>query len=207
MRFTIRKEQIPGAITALRAALGPVIIAGAACNWSGVALACMAVSAAIGDIYDGRLARRWKCDSPRVRFFDTMADTFFYACVGVALWLCRPQILRASAGLIAAMLAVEALRWLLEILKYGKPASYHTHLARFWGVVMAVSVLAVLATAQGRILLDAAMLVGIACNLEGIAMSMVLPVWTRDVRNFRAAWDLRRSPRISSPVEAVLRTS
>ena len=204
MRFPIRKELIPGAITGLRAALGPVMIAGAACNWSGVALACVAVSAAIGDIYDGRLARRWKCDSPRIRFFDTMADTFFYACVGVALWLCRPQILRASFGFIAAMLTVEGLRWLIEIVKYGKPASYHTHFARFWGVAMAVSVVAALAFQRGSLLLDASMLVGIACNLEGIAMSLALPGWTRDVPSFWVARALRQEGAHTQRYEAFL---
>lgn len=207
MRFTIRKEQIPWAITGLRAALGPVMIAGAACNWSGLALACMAVSAAVADIYDGKLARRWKCDGPGVRFFDTMADTFFYACVGTALWLCRPQIWHACAGFIAAMLAVEGIRWLLEIAKYGKPASYHTWLARCWGVVLAVGVVAALAVGRGSILIDAAMLVGIACNLEGIAMSLALPVWTRDVRNFRAAWTIRQQHRNPLRIEPALRTS
>jgi phosphatidylglycerophosphate synthase len=195
MRFPIRKETIPWTITGLRAALGPVMIAGAACNWSGIALACMAASAAIADIYDGRLARRWKCDGPAVRLFDTMADTFFYACVGVALWLSRPQIWHACAALIAAMLTIEALRWLLEIAKYGKPASYHTHLARSWGVVTALSVFAALATRRGALLIDAAMLVGIACNLEGIAMSLVLPVWIRDVPHFRAACAIRQQSR------------
>jgi phosphatidylglycerophosphate synthase len=187
MRFPVRKEMIPWSMTGLRAALGPIIIAGAACNWSGLALACMAASAAVSDLYDGVLARRWKCDGPAIRFFDSMTDAFFYVCVGMALWLCRPQIWHASAGFIAAMLAIQGLRWLLEIAKYGKPASYHTHWARCWGVVLALGVVAALAARRGSILIDAAMLVGIACNLEGMAMSVVLPFWTRDVRNFRAA--------------------
>jgi phosphatidylglycerophosphate synthase len=195
MRFPIRKELIPWAMAGFRAALGPVMIAGAACNWSGLALACMALSAAFSDVYDGVLARRWKCDGPGVRLFDTIADMIFYACVGVALWLCRPQIWHACAGAITAMLAIEALRWLLEIAKFGKPASYHSHLARCWGVVLAVGVVTALATPRGSLLIDAAMFVGIACNLEGIAMSLVLPVWTRDVRNLRAAWAIRRQSR------------
>jgi phosphatidylglycerophosphate synthase len=192
MRFSVHKQLIPWAMTGLRAALGPVMIAGAACNWSGLALACMAASAAISDLYDGVLARRWKCDGPGVRFFDSMTDAFFYVCVGTALWLCRPQIWHACADLITAMLAVQALRWLLEVVKFGKPASYHTHLARCWGVVLAVGVVAALAIQHGSVLIDAAMLVGIACNLEGMAMSVVLPVWTRDVRNLRAALAIRR---------------
>jgi CDP-diacylglycerol---glycerol-3-phosphate 3-phosphatidyltransferase len=192
MRLPIRREQIPWTITSLRAALGPVMIAGAACNWSGLTLACMAASAAVADIFDGRLARRWKCDGPGVRFFDSMADAFFYVCVGVALSLCRPQIWHACARLVATMLVIQGLRWLFEILKFGKPASYHTHLARCWGVVLAVGVVTALATRRGSPLINAAMLVGIACNLEGIAMSLVLHEWTRDVRNLRAAWAIRR---------------
>jgi phosphatidylglycerophosphate synthase len=199
MRLPIRKELVPWIITSLRAALGPVIIAGAACNWSGLALACMAASAAIADIYDGRLARRWKCDGPGVRHFDTIADTFFYVCIGVALWLGRPQIWHASLPLIVAMLLIEGLRWLLEIAKYGKIASYHSRLARCWGVVLAIAVVSALAFRRGSLLLDAAMLTGIACNLEGIAMSLVLPVWTRDVPSFRRALLLsRQSPPTSS---------
>jgi phosphatidylglycerophosphate synthase len=192
MRFPIRKELIPWAIAGMRAALGPVMIAGAACNWSGLALASMVLCAAVSDVYDGVLARRWKCDGPGVRFFDTMADTIFYLCVGIALWICRPHIWHDCAGFIAAMLAIEVLRWLLEIARFGKPASYHTHMARCWGVVLGVAVFAVLAMRHGSLLIDAAMVVGIACNLEGIAMSLILPVWTRDVRNFRAAWTIRR---------------
>jgi phosphatidylglycerophosphate synthase len=206
MGFAFRKELIPWAMTGVRAALGPVMIAGAACNWSGLALACMAVSAAISDIYDGKLARRWQCDGPGARFFDSMSDAFFYVCVGIALWLCRLQIWHTCAGPIAAMLAVQGLRWLVEIAKYGKPASYHTHLARCWGVVLAVGVVAVLALRRGSPLIDAAMLIGIACNLEGLAMSLVLPVWTRDVRNLRAALAIRRQQEQTSWSGKVLRT-
>jgi phosphatidylglycerophosphate synthase len=191
MRLAFRKELIPWVITSVRTALGPLMIAGAACGWSGIALAGMVLSAAIADIYDGRLARRWHCDGPGIRLFDTLADTFFYVCVGTALWLCRPQIWHACAGLIAAMLATEGLRWLLEIVKFGKPASYHSSLARGWGGATAAAAMAALATPYGSLPIDAAMLVGIACNLEGLAMSIVLPVWTRDVPSFWVAWAIR----------------
>jgi phosphatidylglycerophosphate synthase len=191
MRFPIRKQQIPWVITAMRALLGPVMIAGAACNWNGMALASLAVSEAIADIYDGRLARRWKCDTPGVRLFDTVADTFFYLCVGIALWLYRPGLWHACAGIIAVLALIEGLRWFLEIVKFGKPASYHSSLARSWGVVIAAAVVAAFATPHGALLIDVSMLVGIACNLEGIAMSLVLPLWTRDVPSFWVAWAIR----------------
>jgi hypothetical protein len=95
---------------------------------------------------------------------------------------------------------------LLEIAKFGKIASYHSRLARCWGVVLAIAVVSALAFRGGTLLLDAAMLVGIACNLEGIAMSLVLPVWTRDVPSFRRACLLRHQPTPASSSARLLRT-
>ena len=36
---------------------------------------------------------------------------------------------------------------------------------------------------------------GIVCDLEGLAMSMILPEWRRDVKTLRRALDLRREMR------------
>src|SRR5580658_7147584 len=91
-----RKVWIPWAMAAGRAALGPVLIAGAMCAWNPVTLAAMVVAAMVSDIFDGVLARRWGSDTAGVRLFDSMADTVFYLCVGAALWLTRPEVLRRN---------------------------------------------------------------------------------------------------------------
>jgi CDP-diacylglycerol--glycerol-3-phosphate 3-phosphatidyltransferase len=80
MAINFRREQIPWMMAAGRAALGPVLIAGEACGWNGLALASMVLTALQSDIFDGVLARRWGCDTGGVRLFDSMADTVFYLC-------------------------------------------------------------------------------------------------------------------------------
>ena len=46
MRIELRKQSIPWAMAAGRAALGPVLIAGqTACSWNGITLAAMVVTA------------------------------------------------------------------------------------------------------------------------------------------------------------------
>jgi CDP-diacylglycerol--glycerol-3-phosphate 3-phosphatidyltransferase len=153
------------------------------------------VAALASDIFDGVLARRWRCDTAGVRLFDSMADTVFYGCVAIALWIGQPHLLRANAGLLAALLALEAARFSVDFAKFGQPASYHSHLAKTWGLAMAAAVVAAFAWgdwAGASQLLGASLALGIACDLEGLAMSLLLPVWRNDVKGLRAAWLLRR---------------
>jgi len=191
MHFSIRRQQIPWALAGVRAALGLILIAGAQCNWSGVALAAMVLGAAVSDIYDGVLARRWKCDTAGVRLFDTVADTIFYFCAGMGLWLARPEIFRKNAALLLVVLAMEAFHFGFDYSKFGKPASYHSWLAKSWGVVLATSLVVALATPFGSGMITLSLIVGIACKAEGLAMSFLLKEWERDVRTLAAAWALR----------------
>ena len=57
MHVNLRKQHIPWMMASARAALGPVLIAGAACSWNGFTLAGIVVGALVSDIYDGVLAR------------------------------------------------------------------------------------------------------------------------------------------------------
>ncbi|HSY00596.1 MAG TPA: CDP-alcohol phosphatidyltransferase family protein [Acidobacteriaceae bacterium] len=191
MHFSIRRQQIPWALAGVRAALGLILIAGAQCNWSGVALAAMVLGAAVSDIYDGVLARRWKCDTAGVRLFDTVADTIFYFCAGMGLWLARPEIFRKNAALLLVVLAMEAFHFGFDYSKFGKPASYHSWLAKSWGMVLATSLVVALATPFGSGMITLSLIVGIACKAEGLAMSFLLKEWERDVRTLAAAWALR----------------
>jgi phosphatidylglycerophosphate synthase len=192
MRRNIRKEHIPWVMAAARAALGPLLIAGPACSWNGFALAGMVVGALFSDIYDGMLARRWRCDTAGVRLFDSMADTVFYLCTAVALWVSQPQLWRSYGGFLVALLVLEAVRFVFDFAKFGRPASYHSYLAKLWGLVMAIAVIGVFALHRSNALVPAALVLGVLCDVEGLAMSVMMPVWRKDIKTIRAAWLLRR---------------
>jgi phosphatidylglycerophosphate synthase len=192
MNINFRKQQIPWIMAAGRAALGPLLIAGEACGWNGVALAGVVVTALLSDIFDGVLARRWACDTAAVRLFDSMADTAFYLCAAAALWVGQRGLLHLYAAPLGALLALEAVRFTLDFAKFGRPASYHSYLAKGWGLLMAVGVVGLFGLHRTSPIFSAAMALGIACQLEGLAMSLVLPAWRRDVKTLAAAWALRR---------------
>jgi phosphatidylglycerophosphate synthase len=187
------KKYIPVSLTSVRLALGPIALACALTHVPRIWFVPILVAGLLSDIYDGVLARRWHCDTAGVRLFDSMADTFFYACVGVAMWVGRPEMFHGNGGMILALLMTEAARFTVDFAKFGKPASYHTYLAKGWGLLMAVAVMLALARPGNGGLIGTSLLAGILCNAEGLAMSMVLPVWARDVKTLRAAWKMRIS--------------
>ena len=187
------RQIIPWWMAGVRTALGPVILIGERCNWSGSGLAALVITALVSDIFDGILARRWKCDTAGLRLFDSMADTVFYLFVALALWTGPSAALRENAPLLLALLGLEATRYVVDLAKFGKPASYHSWLAKSWGLVMAVAVLAAFATSGGALLIRLSLFLGLLCNAEGLAMSFILPRWTRDVTSITAALGLRRA--------------
>src|SRR3984957_9624354 len=166
MSTNLDKRHIPWAMAAVRAALGPLLFAGATCSWNGVTLAIIVVTALVSDIYDGVLARRWKCDTAGVRLFDSMADTVFYLFTAVALWVNQPRLCRSYWELLVALLGLEGARFAFDFVKFGKPASYHSYLAKTWGLMMASAVIVTFATERGATLMAISLALGFVCNLE-----------------------------------------
>lgn len=190
-KFRIAKQRIPWLMAGARAVLGPVMILGARAQWNGLTLAALVVTALLSDIFDGVLARRWKCDSAGVRLFDSMADIVFYACCGIALWMRQPNLVRALAMPIGVVVGLEALCLAVALVKFGKPPSYHSYLAKAWGLVLAPALVTAFITAHPLRWLIAALFLGAMSTMEGIAISLIMPVWRQDVRTLAIAWRLR----------------
>lgn len=185
------KQAIPWMMVLGRAALGPVVVLGQRCGWNGSALAAIVVTALLSDIFDGVLARRWKTDTAGLRLSDSLADTMFYLCVAVSIGFGMPAVWHQYRSGVLVVLGCEALHYALDFMKFGKPASYHSYLAKTWGLVLAVAVVATFATQGVSIWMDAAIVLGVLSNAETFAMSLILPVWRRDVKTLVTAWRLR----------------
>src|SRR5580704_2920753 len=189
------KHQIPSLMAAARAALGPVIVIGERAGWSGLTLATMVVTALLSDIYDGVLARRWKCDTAAVRLFDSMADNVFYVGAAVALWMRQPQLMRSFEAPIGIVLGIEVFKFVFDFVKFGKPSSYHSYLAKTWGLVLATTVVmsfALHVTLGLRVAWWVALALGMVTCLEGLAMSVIMPEWRHDLKTLWRALALRR---------------
>lgn len=184
---------IPWFLILLRVLLCPLILLGAWHRWPGVWLAMIVFVALVSDIYDGVLARRWGNETPALRVSDSIADTIFYLGVAGTLWILMPEVLRSNKYWFILLFGLEGFRYVFDFLKYRKTASYHSYLAKLWGVVLAVAMIGVFAFSGSEFFVRTALGVGIAVNLEGLAMSLMLPRWKNDVKTLWAAWRLRYS--------------
>lgn len=188
------KNSIPWLMAATRAALGPTLMLGDRTGWSGVTLAAMVITGLLSDIFDGVLARRWNCASAAVRLFDSMADIVFYLGCAAALWIREPHLMRSLLLPIAVLLGLEALKFAFVMLKFGKPTSYHSYLAKTWGLVLAMMVVMSFTThmAALRTVWWIALTLGVLSCLEGLAMSVILPEWRHDLKTLWRALEVRR---------------
>jgi phosphatidylglycerophosphate synthase len=187
------RRLVPWLMIAIRALGCALIIVGARRGWAGGWLGAIVVLALLSDIYDGILARLWGHETAQLRVSDSVADTIFYLGVLAALWLREPQVLRGNWQLLVGLLGLEAFRYVFDLWKFRRLASYHSYMAKAWGLLIAVAVVAVLSFGGLRLLISVALIFGIVVNLEGLAMSVMLPRWKNDVKTLWRAWDLRKA--------------
>ncbi len=194
------KLWLPASLVSFRAALGPGIIVTSLVWRNAWPLMLCIFLALLSDVFDGVLARRWHIDTENLRRWDTRADTFFYACVLVVAFLRYPAALESRWLLVAGLLTAELASHGLAIAKFGRHASYHSVLSKIWGLLLASAMVALLGFGVDNWFLDLAIALGILCNLQGLAMTMVLPHWQRDVPSIFHALRLRRRLQNGTPL-------
>jgi CDP-diacylglycerol--glycerol-3-phosphate 3-phosphatidyltransferase len=126
----------------------------------------------------------------------------FYLGVAAAVWLREEKLLRVNWKLLAILGALELARYVFDWLKYGKAASYHSYLAKAWGLVMGVAVIGALSFGGPWWLVWVSLMLGIASDAEGLAMSLMLPRWRNDVKTLSVAWKLRGEMLGQRPAES-----
>ena len=192
MSFHWRKF-VPWAMVGMRAAFGPLMaVVAFRLAAPEMLLGTMIVAGFLSDIYDGILARRWGTATAALRVGDSVADTVFYLGVLAAVVERHWPVLREWLALLAALLLLEALRMVFDWAKYGRMASYHSYAAKLWGILLAVATVSVLCLDRAYWLVTVALVWGIVCDLEGVAMSLMLPERAHDVKTLRRALLLRR---------------
>jgi len=181
-------------LVTFRAAAGPALVVmavwlAAPQRWLGALIATGFVS----DVYDGVLARRWGTATAPLRTADSATDLLFYICVLIAAIVRHGPVLRQLLWLLAPILMLEAGRLVFDWIKFRRMTSYHSYAAKAWGVMLALAAIALLAFDRGQVLLAVALAWGVLCELEGWAMSLLLPEWAHDVKHLVHALELRRA--------------
>jgi phosphatidylglycerophosphate synthase len=186
----------PMVLTGLRALLSPVVLLLSIYAPSPGAFAVCLVAAFVSDIFDGIIARHLKVATPAIRRLDSAADTLFYAACVLAAWRLYPSAITARLVPLYILIAIEALRYILDFAKFHREASYHMWSSKLWGISLFVGFFSLLVFGSQGVTVSFAIYLGIAADLEGMAISLILPQWQSDVPSVVHAMQIRRSAAI-----------
>ncbi|MEG3895681.1 MULTISPECIES: CDP-alcohol phosphatidyltransferase family protein [unclassified Microcoleus] len=183
---------IPGILVALRAAISPFLLWDAIDGTISVWFIIGYLVGFFSDIFDGVIARRIGVSNAQLRQADSWADVCFYICVFASAWLVHRDVVIAFRVPLLAVVFVQLAWWMVNLVKYGKPASYHTYSAKFWGITLFIATVALFGFNYAGIPLWLAIISGIIHTVEEIAMTLLLPEWKHDVLSIFHALKLRR---------------
>ncbi len=179
--------RVPLLLTLLRIALAPVVLATALSGGNRVVFAVCLVTAFLSDIFDGVIARRLGIATPALRRLDSIADSVFYIDATLAVWHLNPDAIMKSAGWLGLLIVLELARYAFDYAKFRREASYHMWSSKLWGIALFVAFMSLLAFDADNLLVTIAIVLGIVCDIEGLAISIVLKRWQSDVPTLAAA--------------------
>ncbi|HEY7897959.1 MAG TPA: CDP-alcohol phosphatidyltransferase family protein [Gemmatimonadaceae bacterium] len=186
-------RRTPVALTALRASLAPVMVLLALYFPNRFALGASLVAAFLSDIFDGIIARRLDVATPALRRLDSFADTLFYLCTAFAAWHLYSLVITPYLLALIILGVLEVTRYILDLTKFGREASYHTWSSKVWGIALFAGLFSLLALGSEGTAVAAAIYVGIIADVEGLVISIILTEWKNDVPTFVHALRLREA--------------
>lgn len=171
------------ALTTLRVLLAPLLLWLTRAGTAGPSYVACCLAALLSDIADGMVARRAGVDTAGLRRYDSIADTLFYATAAYTVWHVHPEVVRRYWPGATVVAALEVTRYLFDLRKFGREASYHAWSAKLWGLSLAAALVAVMGFGRATPWVPLTIVLGIIADLEGLAISVVLPTWTHDVKS------------------------
>jgi phosphatidylglycerophosphate synthase len=186
-------KSIPAGLTALRLLLAPVLVWMVYADAASILFAAVVLLAFVSDYFDGVFARRLGVATPALRHFDSRADLVFYATAAWTVWMRRPDVARSVAIPALVVIGLDVLRYVFDFAKFGRDVAYHAWSSKAWGLALALALILLLGFGITRPFVPIAVWLGIAAQLEGLSISMILPRWTTDVPTIFRAINLRKA--------------
>jgi phosphatidylglycerophosphate synthase len=193
---------LPLYLTALRAALAPVVVLLAFFFPSRPAFAVCLIVAFLSDIFDGVLARRLGVASPGLRRLDSIADSFFYIGAALAVWHLYPFAITNRWLPLSALLVIELGRYAFDFFKFQRETAYHMWSSKLWGIALFAGFSSLLVFGRDGYIVAGAIYLGLVADLEGLSISFMLHRWRSDVPSIYHAMRLRTLEEPTEPLGA-----
>ena len=190
-------RSIPLALTIFRICSAPVLLWLAALGRERIFL-WLAIAALLSDVLDGMLARRLGASSETGRLLDSWADLLIALVSFAGATLLWPDTMREEAMYFALVLAALVIPNAWGLLRYRRLLGYHTLSAKSSGVLLAIGAV-MLFTGLSPVPFRLASFVEVLVAAEYIAISLILPGWTGEMKSAWHAWRYRQGARDGEP--------
>jgi phosphatidylglycerophosphate synthase len=181
-------------LTVLRLLLAPVLVWLVYAGASGVVFAIVVLVAFVSDYFDGVIARKLGVASAELRHFDSRADLVFYATAAWAVWRLHPDVVRSVAIPALVVIGLDVVRHVFDFAKFGRDVAYHAWSSKVWGLSLALALVLLMGFGVGQPFVGITVILGLIAQIEGLLISVALPVWTHDVPTLIHALRIRNAP-------------
>ena len=186
-------RSIPLALTTLRLLLAPVLVWLVYASAPGIVFSAVILVAFVSDYFDGVIARRLGLASAELRHFDSRADLVFYATAAWTVWRLHPDVVRWIAIPASFVIGLDVVRHVFDFLKFGRDAAYHALSSKVWGLSLALALVLLMGFGVVHPFVEITVGLGLIAQVEGLLISIVLPVWTHDVPTLGNALRIRKN--------------
>ena len=181
-------------LTVLRLLLAPVLVWLVYADAPGVVFAGVVLVAFVSDYFDGVIARRLGVASAELRHFDSRADLVFYATAAWAVWRLHPDVVRSVAIPALVVIGLDVVRHIFDFAKFGRDVAYHAWSSKVWGLSLALALVLLMGFGISQPFVGITVILGLIAQIEGLLISVALPVWTHDVPTLIHALRIRNAP-------------
>ncbi|MEH1866261.1 MAG: CDP-alcohol phosphatidyltransferase family protein [Nostoc sp.] len=183
---------IPSGLVLFRFLISPFLLLDALDGKTSIWFIVGFIAAFLSDIFDGIIARRLAVSTSQLRQADSWADVCLFSCIFISAWIVHQDILVTYSAPLLMIVFAQLVWWVVNLVKYGKPASYHTYSAKFWGITLFIAIIALFGFDYAGVALWLTCIAGTIHSVEEIAMTLILPVWTHDVLSIFHALNIRQ---------------
>lgn len=144
------------------------------------------------DIFDGIIARKVGVSSEKLRRLDSQVDLVFWLSLGLATYFLNTELIKSHWQSIALIFIMEALCYIISILKFGKETCTHAFLSKMWGLSLLIAFTYLIGFQQAGWAFHLTIILGIISHIDVILIILILPKWQYDVPSCYHAWQIRQ---------------
>jgi len=138
-------------------------------------IVALLIAGLLSDIFDGIIARKQNTSTATLRRLDSQTDMIFWLSAGFTAWFIWPAVIRDNNLAIYILLGMEALCYLVSLLKFKRETCSHAYLSKFWGLTLLAAFIDLILNGHAGFLFYFCLIAGIVSHFDRILITLILP--------------------------------